>query len=113
MLRITIETTAGEVTVTPSSRAEGGQGSATAPQGEQSQTVPADLAARAAAMGASSAGPAPNAAPPGIGAPGFQPGALGGPATPQAGQPLGGTSAMSAGAAPMASEADQGVEVEE
>jgi hypothetical protein len=112
MLRITIETTAGEVTVTPPSRAEGGQGAA-APQGEPPQTVPADLAARAAAVGASSAGPAPDAAPPGIGAPGFQPGTLGGPATPPADQPPGGTSAMSAGAAPTASEADQGVEVEE
>jgi hypothetical protein len=113
MLRITIETTAGEVTVTPSAGAEGGQGTAAAPQGEPSQTVPADLAARAAAVGASSAGPAPDSAPPGIGAPGFQPGALGGPAMPQADQPPGGTSAISAGAAPTASEADQGVEVEE
>lgn len=112
MLRITIETTAGEVTVTPSSRAQGDQGSAAAPQGEQSQSVPADLAARAAVVGASSAGPAPDAAPPGVGAPGFQPGELGEPATPQDGQPPGGALAMSAGAAPTASEADQGVEVE-
>src|SRR5215207_3838299 len=100
MLRITIETTGGDIAVTPSPQAEGSQGAAATIPAESRQSIPADLAARAAAIGASSAGPAPESSPSVVGAPGFQPGAAGASPT-EAEQALGGASALSAGAAPV------------
>lgn len=87
-----------------------------APTGAQAAAPPAELAARAAAIGALSGGPAPSGPPEGFtpGAPGFQPTAPGTPSAPAREESAAGVSPdLPAGAAPGAADAVPGVEIEE
>lgn len=112
MIRITIETTTGEVSMGEAGGGERRGGTADV-RSEAPQAVPAELAARAAAIGALSAGPAPDGPPLATGAPGFQPDVGGTPTTSALGQPVSGGGDQSAGAAPMAQDAAPGIEVSE
>ena len=108
MVRITIETDVGGVTVAQPDSSQTAFGVAPGAAGQDSP--PADLAARAAASGASSAGPAPEGPPSGAGVPGFQQVGPGAPGTP----PIDATApggALAAGAAPTGGV--EGVEVDE
>jgi hypothetical protein len=84
--------------------------------GPQPLAPPAELAARAAAIGALSGGPAPSGPPEGFttGAPGFQPTAPGTPSSPGREETAAGASSdLPAGAAPGAAGSVPGVEIEE